>query len=137
MPANSQESPSTGARRQPPKRINFTVKSLAALTSPTAGRVYVYDTLIRGLAVCITANNSRQFYLYRWVNGRPERIKLGKVGEITIDQARRTAGEKLGMIAAGINPQRQKLEAREEATFGDLFTAFIEKYKRSLKPKSW
>jgi integrase len=125
-----------GDSRKAPRRINFTVKSLAALAPPSTGRVYTYDTLIRGLAVCITANDARTFYLYRWVNDRPERIKLGKVGEITIEQARRMAGEKLGQIAAGINPQRQKVETREEATFGELFTAYLEKYKKPLKPKS-
>ncbi len=134
---NSEGIPSTGASRKAAKRINFTVKSLAALAPPSAGRVYVYDTLIRGLAVCITAKNARTYYLYRWVDGRPERIKLGKVGEITVDQARSSAGKKLGQIAAGINPQREKVEKREDPTFGELFTAFIEKYKKPLKPKSW
>ncbi len=118
------------------RRFKFTVKAIAAEPAPHIGRVYHYDTLIRGLALCITASDKRTFYLYRWVNGRPERIRLATIGDITIDQARRMAAEKNGLIAQGVNPQRQKIEARTEATFGELFTAYLEQYKKPRRPKS-
>jgi integrase len=121
------------------KRFNFSVRALACLAPPSTGRVYHYDTHEHtpGLCVCITANDTRTFYLYRWVKGRPERVRLGLVGELTVDQARTIAKEKIGLIARGIDPQQAKQEARAEPTFGELFTAYLEKYKKPRRPKSW
>src|SRR5688500_4709705 len=89
-------------------RINFTKATLGALKSPREGRVYVYDEKTAGLAICLTAAGGRNFYLYRKVDGRPERIKIGPWPRLTVEQARDEADKLNGKIAEGINPNDKR-----------------------------
>ena len=118
-------------------RIKFSVKALEGISPHSAKKIYAYDTEVRGLVLEVTPNGNKTFQLYRWAFGRPMRIKLGLFGEISIDAVRRMAAEKIAMIAQGQNPQLAKQEARAEPTFGELFAAYIEKYKKPRRPKSW
>jgi len=118
-------------------RIKFSVKALEGISPHSAKKIYAYDTDVRGLVLEVTPNGNKTFQLYRWAFGRPMRIKLGLFGEISIDAVRRMAAEKIAMIAQGQNPQLAKQEARAEPTFGELFAAYIEKYKKPRRPKSW
>lgn len=126
----------TASPRQQPRRINFTVKAIEALPAPRAGRVYYHDSLVRGLCLCVTPTGAKIFYLYRWVDAKPVKIRIARFGEVPIERVRAMAGEKIGLIVQGINPQEQKIRARHEPTFGELFTAYLEKYKRPRRPKS-
>jgi hypothetical protein len=63
--------------KRKPRRINFTKAALESIRPPSEGRLYVYDERMPGLALCITAADSRTFYVYRKINGKPERILLG------------------------------------------------------------
>ena len=75
-------------------KINFTKATLEKLPSPAPGtRSYYYDTKIRGLGIAITSAGSKSFIVYRWVDGKPERVTLGRYPDISIEQARRKASE--------------------------------------------
>ena len=69
-------------------RLTFTKPVLERSFCPEEDeRIYLYDAKVPGLAVCITRNGSRSFYLYRRVRGRPQRIRLGGFPELSIEQA--------------------------------------------------
>ena len=73
-------------------KINFTKATLEGLPIPSASkRAYYYDTKMRGLGISITGNGVRSFIVYRKVNGKPERITLGRFPDLSIEQARRKA----------------------------------------------
>ena len=61
-----------------PEKIIFTEARVKSLHPPETGRKYIYDAKTAGLAVCVTANGSKTWYVYRWAAGRPVRIRLGK-----------------------------------------------------------
>lgn len=119
------------------KKINFTIKAINGLPAPPARqRAYYYDLKVAGLCVCITDKGNRTFYSYKKINGRPERIKIGKFPDLSIEQARGQAGEINSQIANGENPNDLSRAKRAELTFADLFKEYMHQHSM-LHKKSW
>jgi integrase len=104
------------------KRIAFTTKRLESLQAPATGREYIYDAKVPGLAVCLTAGGEKTFYLYKWTNNKPVRVRLGTVQEMSVQDARDQASDLLSQAAKGVDIQGAKRAKREEPTFADLWT---------------
>ena len=119
-----------------PQKVALTKARLDALPVPAKGRTYIYDAKTPGLAVCVTATGSKTFYLYRWLNSRPQRIRIGRTSDLSLEQARAEAQKLTGLMAQNINPQDAKRAARRELTFGAVFADYMERYSKPYK-KSW
>jgi len=121
-------------------RINFTKQSLEKLTPPPkdGGQVYdtYYDLKTKGLVLLVSYGGSKTFYLYRKINGRPERIKLGGFPDLSVEMARNKAAQHNGQIASGRNPQDDKRSLRMEMTLEELFDIYMERYSKKHK-RSW
>lgn len=119
--------------RSKPRKINLTKAAIEAL-KPEPGKFYtVNDTKQVGLCVRVMASGAKYFVAYRKVDGRPERKTIGRVTEVTVEQAR-THVMKLGSsIADGKNPFDERKKKREEMTVGVLVQRFIEEY---CKPRN-
>lgn len=118
-------------------KLNFTKAALEALPTPPAGkRAYYYDTKLRGLGISITSNGTQSFIVYRWVNGKPERVTLGRFPDLSIEQARRKAETINAAIAQGENPNDRRRADRAEMTFGTLCKEYLERYAKPHK-RSW
>ena len=118
-------------------KFNFTKAMLDTLPAPAKGkRAYYYDTKMRGLGISITSAGSKTFIVYRWMDGKPERITLGRYPDLSIEQARGKAGEVNGMIAKGQNPNDIRRAERAEMTFGELFAEYLERHAKIHK-RSW
>ncbi|MGD8854395.1 MAG: Arm DNA-binding domain-containing protein, partial [Gammaproteobacteria bacterium] len=117
-------------------KLNFTQATLAALeAAPTGKRVYVNDTRVAGLQLQVTDKGVKTYYVYKRVQGRPKRIKLGRFPDLTPAQARDQAKIAIGQIAAGQDPAANRTrEAAERITLEDAFREFLN--VRSLKPKT-
>lgn len=71
-------------------RLNFTKAALLKAPAANKGaRDYHYDEREAGLMMAITAAGSKSFYLYKRIEGRPERLLLGKFPDMTVEQARK------------------------------------------------
>lgn len=117
------------------QRVKFNKTVLAAIDVPSAGRRYVYDSKVAGLCLCLTAAGTRTFYLYRKIDGRPERQRLGRFPEMTVEQARAAAVAINARIVLGENPRADQRVRREEPTVGDLCTHWIERAK--TRKRTW
>jgi integrase len=117
------------------KRFNFTQKTLNALTT-TKQVDYFYDGGVRGLAIAVTSKGLKTFLLYRKIQGRPERIPIGRYPDLSIEQARGKAQELNTAIAKGENPRADQRAMRQEKTFGEFFELFIED-RKSRKKRTW
>lgn len=118
-------------------KFNFTKAALDTLPTPAAGkRAYYYDTKMRGLGVSITSNRTQSFLVYRWVNGKPERITLGRYPDLSIEQARRKTEEINATIAQGGNPNDKRRADRAEMTLGALFNEYLERHAKQHK-RGW
>jgi integrase len=112
------------------KRLVFSKTRLEKLPMPTTGRVYYYDEKTPGLCLCVTANDSRTFYFYSKVHGRPVRYRLGGFPEMTVEKARDVTALARGAIAEGRDPQAERIKARSDITLGDLWKHWEEHTKQ-------
>ena len=118
-------------------KFNFTKRTLDALTLPEKGkRVYYYDAKTRGLGVSVTDKGTVTFIVYKKVEGKPERITLGRYPDLSIENARGLALETNAQIAQGKNPGREKSKLRAETTIKELFDKYLEQHAKVHK-KSW
>ncbi|MGU7772317.1 tyrosine-type recombinase/integrase [Burkholderia sp. MR1-5-21] len=106
--------------------LNFTKAAIEALPVPAKGAPwkYYYDTKVSGLAIGVGPSGIKTFILYRKVNRKPERIKIGRYPDLTVDKARAMAVTLISDIAGGANPAELKRARRAEMTFGDLFDQY-------------
>ncbi|SIN98879.1 Site-specific recombinase XerD [Rhodovulum sp. ES.010] len=118
-------------------RLNFTKAALSKAPPAAKGsRDYYYDEREQGLVLAVSPGGSKSFYLYKRVEGRPERLLLGRFPDISIENARKLAQKAKGEIASGKNPQKERRAIRDEMTFGALFEEYLEKYSKVHK-RSW
>ena len=118
-------------------RLNFTKAALLKAPNAKKGsKDSYYDEREKGLMLSVTAAGTKTFYLYKRIDGRPERLLLGRFPDISIENARKLAAHAKGEIATGKNPQSDKRAVRDEMTFADLFRDYMEKYSKIHK-RSW
>ncbi|SIT08835.1 tyrosine-type recombinase/integrase [Paracoccus saliphilus] len=118
-------------------RLNFTKAALSRAPNAAKGRKdYYYDEREAGLVMAVTPTGTKSFYLYKRIDGRPERLLLGRFPDISVENARKMAAAAKGKIASGNNPQKERRAIRAEMSFGDLFTLYLEKYAKVHK-RSW
>ena len=118
-------------------KLNFTKAALLKAPAAAKGkRDYYSDLKEQGLQMAVTSAGAKTFYLYKRVDGRPERILLGRFPDISVENARKAAAEAKGKIASGQNPQKERRAIRDEMTFAALFDDYMTKYSKVHK-KSW
>ncbi|MFA9478564.1 tyrosine-type recombinase/integrase [Phycisphaerales bacterium AB-hyl4] len=135
----------TKTRKSKAERIPFTKARLQAVTVPDGkDRVYVYDEVVRGLAFCLTAAGTANYYAYGRSKGKPKRDRLGSFTSMTVDKAREAARESLLAMHRGIDPVEQRRQERQQAetekaervTFADLFAHYLEHHAKPHK-RTW
>ena len=122
----------TTAKRTPPIRKRLTKRTIDALPIPASGRSIVFDQDVRGFYLETTATGARSFYLYRKVNGRPRRVRLGGYPETTPEAARKMVQKTAGEIAEGRDPnaerRRRRQPDRTDPTLGELVAHTLEQH---------
>lgn len=118
------------------RKIRFTVATLELLNPPAGkDRVWAYDEKTPGLAFMATNAGSKAFYLYKKINGRPKRIRIGGFPEISIEQARGMAAKLNGEIAGGADPHEDRKLLRASSTLKELWERYHAEYaKVRLRP---
>lgn len=123
--------------------LNFTIKALDKIKPPKSdntqkGSVYdtYKDTNESGLILIVTNSGAKTFYLYKKIDRKPTKVKIGKYPDLSIEGARKKARELKGQIATGKNPQEEKRKINNEMTFKELFDKYIEEHAK-LHTKSW
>lgn len=131
--------------------LSLTEARVRDLEPPPAGsgRRDVYrDSRTPGLILRVTETGVKSWLLYRRIGGRPRRVTIGRWPAVTVDGARSAVHEMLGEIVKGSNPADARHQVKNETTFGEVFTAYLEhakghkrtwqqdqeKYNRRLKP---
>jgi integrase len=128
------------------RKIALTDKSLKALKPDPAGkRLTVWDALMPGLCVLVTAQGRRGFFVVHRMPGAysPTWAKLGDYPVMTLAEAREKARQALATIAAGKLPkeeerarrQAEREEARQQQakTFAAVAELFIAKHVPTLR----
>lgn len=108
--------------------LNFTKTAIESLPRPASGWRYYYDTKVSGLAIGVGASGVKTYVLYKKINRRPERIKIGRASDLTVDEARRQAEKLNGEVAIGSNPADAKRLLRDAITFGEMFARYYKEH---------
>jgi integrase len=115
----------------------FTEARIRGIPTPQAGRVYYSDARTKGLKLTVYQTGARTFILYRKVQGRPERIFIGRWPEMSVEAAIHKADEMNGAIAKGENPAELRRQVRLEGTFKSLWERYLELHaKPNKRPRS-
>jgi integrase len=98
-------------------------------------RVVIFDAMLRGLSVRVTDTGSASFYAARrWPGSKHwSGLKLGSVGEITVEQAREKFIEWKKLHKAGLNPSLEERRTRQvtERKAGDTFASVLTKFSKA------
>jgi integrase len=96
-----------------------------------------WDEGVHGFGVRIYPNGEKSFVFSYRHQGRKRLIALGRVGELTLDEARDQAlSHKLGLRQDDIDPLVQRERARLGETIAALCTAYLDRYAK-LRKRSW
>ena len=119
-------------------KINFTKATILNIPLPfEKGKItYYYDKQVNGLGVMIFASGTRTFFLYKRINGKPDKIKLGRFPDVTIEQARKAAYSLINDIARGINPKEEVTSLDQHILFSKIFNEYLERHAK-LHKKTW
>jgi Arm DNA-binding domain len=116
------------------KLTNDTVRTL-----PVKGSDTLYaDSETPGLYLRVRAGGSRS-YIIQWRQGQfQRRSTVGKVGILTVDEARKKARKLISGIDDGHDPIAARVKARvdDKQLFGVLADEYLEARVRDMKPRS-
>ncbi|WP_309622567.1 integrase family protein [Novosphingobium sp.] len=105
----------------------LTKRAIDALPTPDKGQTFHWDTETRGFGIRVGASGAKTFIIqYRNVEDRSRRVKIGRYGIFTVEQARDLAKIKLGEVAAGGDPAEEIAQARKDASVAELCDWYLE-----------
>lgn len=118
--------------------FNFTKEKLERVPLPSAGKRAAYsDTKMPGLQLRVTSSGAKTFSLYRRVKGgEPIRVTLGRFPLMTVEAARKRAGELNADIENRANPAELRREEKQVLTFAELFAGYMQGHSKPKK-RTW
>jgi integrase len=121
--------------RRSHQSVKLTKTSVDRLPIPASGQTFYRDSELPGFGVRVTAKGVKSFIIEKRVHGKPQRLTLGKYGELTAEQARREAQKAIGQIALGTDPLAEKHRHRIKGlTLAQVFAEFCA--TRTLKART-
>lgn len=103
----------------------LTKRTVDALT-PKSESYFVWDCEVKGFGVRVMPSGTRTYQVQYRKGGRTRRTSIGRHGTVTVDQARITAKELLGMVASGGNPAEDVSQHRRAPTVASLCERFFQ-----------
>ncbi len=91
--------------------MRLTKRTVDEITAPASGYALHWDDEIKGFGLRVTAAGKKTYIMQRRTHGRDRRFTLGTHGSVTVEQARKDAKIKAGLIASGGDPVADKKRA--------------------------
>jgi integrase len=81
---------------------------------------------VKGFGVRVLPSGQKTYLIQYRANGRTRRVKVGRHGTLTVDEARKRARELLGCVAKGENPAAEISDHRRAPTMAAICDRFYE-----------
>ena len=95
----------------------LTKRAVDALEKPKSGQSFLWDGELRGFGVRVVPSGLKTFVVqYRNPEGKSRRIKIGRFGVKTVEEARELAKVKLGRVADGVDPAEEPEAGKDDMT---------------------
>ena len=107
--------------------------------APGKDRTFVWDASLSGFGVAVFPSGKKTYVAQFRLNGRSQRVAIGKHGRITPDEARSRAKRVLGRAESGEDLAAQRKAARKARPFRELTAEFLDQHigkKRKQKTKA-
>jgi len=102
------------------------------LESPEVGQQLYFDDSLKGFGVRLTPG-AKTYIVQSRAGGKVRRVKIGRHGVLTAEEARNEAKRILGLMANDVDPNARKSAERVKAvTLGQVFEEYLQ--ARNLKP---
>src|SRR4029453_8282476 len=128
--------PGENKRRQPyaMATVTLTIRYLDQLQSH-GKRFEVFDALVPGLAIRVSAAGRKTFTLYYRHHGRMRRLGLGRYPDVLLEKARKIATQHRGRIFDGADPagEKQTEHAQDEHTVQALYDLYRTHQEKTLR----
>ncbi len=103
------------------ERSRLTIRAIERCTPKDGGPAFLWDGELRGFGVKVNPSGTKVFILqFRNEEKRLRRVEIGRLGPMTLEQARDEARIKLGEVAKGIDPAATKQASRNGLTVGQV-----------------
>lgn len=114
------------------ERKSFTESFIAKLPNASAAikRYEIYDVKIKELSCRVTDKGRKSFYIRKKLRGKAIRVCLGTYPTMSVEKARKTAYEKLNMLADDKNPNIEKKKLSKNLTIKELFEKYLNDYAK-------
>lgn len=100
------------------------------------GQKRYYDDKLKGFGIRVTSGGAKTFFVEKLVKRTLRRMKIGRYGELTTEQARKQAQILLGKIAQGIDPlAEERANKMRQVTLKEVMADYL-KARKSLKAKT-
>lgn len=112
-------------------------KRVVEALQPSEKDYIIFDSEISGFGVRVLPSGRKTYLVQYRSGGRTRRVKIGKHGNVTADEARTKARELLGAVAKGDNPAEQISDHRGSPTIGTVCERFYREHvKERCKPST-
>ena len=91
---------------------------------PVGGRLTIYDEKVPKLALRVTHNGTKTFYVVKRTGSSMAWVKLGVFPEMTVEKAQAEAERILGEFASGANPAQARRAFKAEPTLTEFFVEY-------------
>src|SRR5215470_20352170 len=115
-------------------------KRLVDRLRPTGGEHFIWDDTLIGFGVRVQLTGAKSYVVkYRAGSGRgapTRRITLGRVGNLTPDEARTLARRTLGAVAHGNDPAALKAAERRASTLREVAEIFLTEHVEAKRKRT-
>ena len=92
---------------------------------------FVWDRELRGFGLRVSPGGTKAFIVQYRLDGRDQRVTLGRYGVLTVDEARGQARQLLAAVARGENPKRKR--SKQQPTVREFAQQFIREHVSKRK----
>jgi len=113
-------------------------KRVVDTLEPKAKEFHIWDSEIKGFGVRMSPTGLGTYLIqYRNSENRLRKLKLGRVGTLTPEQARKEARIKLAEISQGADPSAERQQIRRTITVAELCDLYQEDTKGRVKEATY
>jgi integrase len=114
----------------------LTKRFVESLTTE-GGDYIVFDSEVNGFGIRVMPSGRKSYVVQYRNGGRTRRMVIGRHGTVTSEEARKEAIRRLGEVARGNDPSKDRGDRRRAPTIAYLCDRFIEEYATpKLKPRT-
>ncbi|MBT8005330.1 MAG: tyrosine-type recombinase/integrase [Rhodospirillales bacterium] len=114
----------------------LTVRTIKS-AKPGDRDIYIWDEKLSGFGLRVKPSGVKSFLIqYRNAHNVSKRLTVGRFGVISPEQARTKAERLLADVSDGVDPSKDKQEARKAPTIGELAIRYMAEYATPRKKPS-